>query len=325
MNINNDNALLAFKAVCNFINDLESEFGKRHKPLQLYKRLVKQTQICHEKIILKHLNIFNNFFVTNNEALMKQDPSKFNEKKIKYSERVYIDMELIFKIAADQETKDVIWKHILTIFAIIDPLSNAKETLKKMNNSESDFINKILTKIESSVKPDANPMEAVSHLMQSGVFNDMFNELKTQKLDFGKLLSSMQTMMLNMTNEMPQESKDSAKNLFSNILNSGTNNSDMTQQMLSLVTSFMSNNNSSEIKENSDMGQQMMGLFSSFMNNTTNNMSEKENSDMTQQMTSLFSSMMNKSNQQSDISEPNNMNQQIMSLMSSFTNNSETG
>jgi hypothetical protein len=206
MNVNEETALIAFKAICNFINDLESEFGKRHKPLKLYKRLINQTQICHDKIIKKHITLFHDFSMNNRDALLNSDDSKLQHKRIAYSERVYIDMDYIFRLA-DKETKDVIWKHILTISAIVDPSSRAKDILKKSveenkGTNEAEFLNNIISKVEQSVKPDANPMEAVSSIMQSGLFNELLNDLGSKKLDMGKLIGVVQGMVSNMSSQV---------------------------------------------------------------------------------------------------------------------------
>jgi hypothetical protein len=205
--MNEETSLIAFKAICNFVNDLESEYGNKHKPLKLYKRLVNHTQISHDKAIRKHLTIFNQFCMSNRDALTEQNSEKITQKKIVYSEKVFINMEQIFKMA-DKENAQIIWKHLLTISAIVDPTGKAKEILKKTLESgqtgqnESDFLTNIISKVESSVKPDSNPMEAVSSIMQSGIFNDMMSDLGSKKLDLNKLLGAVQGMVSNLSSQM---------------------------------------------------------------------------------------------------------------------------
>jgi hypothetical protein len=246
MNVSEETALIAFKAICNFINDLESEFGKRHKPLKLYKRLINHTQISHDAAIRKHLTIFYDFSMVNRDALTAQDPSKLVQTKLAYSERVFIDMEFVFR-NADSETTKVIWNHILTISAIVDPASKAKEILKKNNNAESDFLNKIITKVEGSVKSDANPMEALTSIMSSGLINDLVKDLQSEKLDMSKLLGVVQGMVTKMSSDGPGSGNDDAKN------------------MMSMVTNMMGS------LSNNGGPPDMMSMMSSFMNMTTNN------------------------------------------------------
>ena len=198
--MNEETSLIAFKAISIFVNDLDSAYGKKHKPLKLYKRLINQTQIAHDNAIRKHLTIFYDFCVANRDALSSQDASKLVQKKIDYSDKVHIDMGFILRIA-DSETLPIIWKHLLTISAILDPTGKAKEILKKSaeddksTKDETDFLTNIISKVESTVKPDANPMEAVSSIMQSGIFTEMMSDLGSKKLDLGKLLGAVQGMV----------------------------------------------------------------------------------------------------------------------------------
>jgi hypothetical protein len=108
---------------------------------------------------------------------------------------------------SDKETSVIIWKHLLTIWGLIDPLSQAKNTLKEMSvesdNKESNFLNSIIEKVESSVDPEkmngSNPMETINNLMQSGVFNELITGMQSGlsdgSLDMNKLMGSVQGMM----------------------------------------------------------------------------------------------------------------------------------
>ena len=48
---------------------------------------------------------------------------------LEYSDKVFINFSDIFK-ESDAETSNVIWNHLLTISALVDPSSKAKEILK---------------------------------------------------------------------------------------------------------------------------------------------------------------------------------------------------
>lgn len=251
--MNEETSLIAFKAVCNFVNDLEFEYGKRHKPLKLYKRLVNHTQISHDQAIRKHLGIFHDFCVENRDALLEQDKEKLVQKKIVYSDRVFIDMELIFRLA-DAETTPIIWKHLLTISAIVDPTGKAKEILKrakedgKASGDEADFLTNIISKVEKSVKPDANPMEAISSIMQSGIFTEMMSDLGSKKLDLSKLLGAVQGMVSTLGNQVGDDPEakqamgmlNNVSAMMGNMGNGGVNGAapDMSG-MLQMMTSMM--------------------------------------------------------------------------------------
>jgi hypothetical protein len=222
----NDTSLIAFKAIVNFINDLSEEYGKRHRSLKLYRRLINKTQISHDKAIEKHLKAFMGFCVTNREQILEKD-SDFKQPKISYSERVYVNMHEIFKIA-DRETAPIIWKHLLILSALLDPAGKAKEVLKKnaedgKNVNESEFLSNIISKVENNVNPDANPMEAVSSIMQSGVFNDLLGGMQggmeSGNLDISKLLGAVQGMVSSLGNQVGDDPE--AKNAMG-MLNSMT-------------------------------------------------------------------------------------------------------
>ena len=196
--------LLTFKSISKFINDLSEVFSNQQHALKLYQRLVNKTTINHDKAISKHIEAFKHFCMVNREALETKNIIKLVETKIEYSPRVFIDFGSIFRLS-DAETTEVIWKHLLTISAFVDPASRAKEILKKNSSGkESDFLANIIDKVEKNVDPNStNPMEAVTQIMQSGVFTDLLsgmnNGLQDGSLDLGKLMSTVQNLCTNLT------------------------------------------------------------------------------------------------------------------------------
>jgi len=246
--------LIAFKSICNFINNLSAEYGKKHKSLKLYNRLINKTQISHDQVIKKHISLFQKFCSENREALATQSREKLVEKKITYSDRVYVDMDLILGMA-DKETSSVIWKHLLTISAIVDPAGKAKEILRKnaedgkAGPSESNFLADIISKVEKNISPDANPMEAVSSIMQSGIFTDLMagmqSGLSNGQLDMGKLLGAVQGMMANMGEQAGDDPEaKNAMGMISNLMGTmtaggpgaGGNPPDMMQMMTTMMS-----------------------------------------------------------------------------------------
>lgn len=212
-------------------------FYKQHRPLKLYRRLINQTKITHEKPIKNHIDAFRNFCVANRDAITNKDSKKIVNPKISYSNRVYIDMREIFKIA-DRETTAVIWQHLLCISALVDPAGKAKEILKEnlaagiTGGDETNFLTDIIDKVESHVDPDANPMEAVSSIMKSGIFTDLIGGmnqgLSEGSLDLGKLMGAVQGMVGQLgdkTGGDPQA--EGAMNMLSTMVgNLGTANGD---------------------------------------------------------------------------------------------------
>jgi hypothetical protein len=202
--------VVIFKTISNFVFDLSSFYGKKQRSLLLYKRLIEKTTLVHETTINKHIELFKKFCISNREAIQNQDHTKLADNFITYSEKVFIDMKNIFELA-DNESKNVIWKHLLTITAFVDPSSNAKKLLKEMSEdskskgesgNEANFLSNIIEKVEKNIDPEEaskNPMAAVSSIMSSGVFTDLISNMQSGiekgDLDLGKLMGTVQGML----------------------------------------------------------------------------------------------------------------------------------
>lgn len=157
---------------------------------------------------------------------------------ITYSPKVFIDMNFIFSLEMDDETSNAIWSHLLTILAILLPETNAKEILKnKDSNSnsnsimkfegegeEEDFLNNIISKVEKHVNTDTtNPQEAIASIMSSGMITDLVsslnNGLSSGKIDIGKMMSSVQKMVGNISGEAGNDpSTSDAMSMLTNMM-----------------------------------------------------------------------------------------------------------
>lgn len=199
-----DTSLITFKAISNFTTALGDEFSNQQRPLKLYCHLINKTTLSHTKAIQNHITTFYDFCKANREALVAKDASKLEAKTISYSSKVYIEMDKIFDLA-DQETRDIIWSHLLTISALVDPAGKAKQVLEEQKNksgsagTEVDFLTNIIGKVEEHVDPNGNPMDAVASIMKSGVFTDlvqgMGNGLQDGSLDLSKLMGTVQNLV----------------------------------------------------------------------------------------------------------------------------------
>ena len=230
-----DTSLIIFKAISNFTNCLCEVFGENHRCLKLYAHLINKTTIVHEKPIMKHIESFRTFCISNREAIENKDYTMFELENITYSDKVYISISEILR-DADRETSSVIWKHILTLSALLDPAGKAREILKKSSsedgNIEANFLENIIEKVEKNVDPNANPMEAISSIMQSGVFQELVSGMgdgvQNGNLDIGKLLGTVQKMVGGLDGGSEGEGLDSTMNLMSTMmanLNTGAGDS----------------------------------------------------------------------------------------------------
>ena len=248
-----DTSLVTFKAISNFTSALASTFGDSHRPLKLYCHLISKTKIAHEKPIQKHMSAFKNFCTKNRQSILTKNVDSISGKII-YSERVYIDIKDILE-NSDTVTKNIIWTHLLTISALVDPSGNAKKILKQNNKpgKEVNFLSGIMSSVEEHVDPDSsNPMEAVGNIMKSGVFTDliqgMTEGLSDGSLDMGKLMGEVG----NMVGKLSEDAGDQS---------GGKEAVDMLNKMMS----GMGNTEQSDGDEPPDLGGMMAGMMSGMM------------------------------------------------------------
>lgn len=227
---NTDYNLIAFKAISDFVKELGDNFGDKNHSLKLYEHLINKTTLAHDKAISKHIDAFRDFCISNREAFTNKDVSKLKITKVEYSTRVYIDFAVVFK-EADSDSQNIIWKHLLTISALVDPAGQAKKILQQNKDSskEANFLSDIIEKVEANVNKNANPLEAVGTLMSSGVFNDLIsgmnNGIQSGELDLGKLMGTVQTMCSSLTGNMGGETntKDNPMNMINNLVSGMSN------------------------------------------------------------------------------------------------------
>jgi len=205
-----DKTALAFNTICNFIRDVNASFGTKQKALMLYGHLIEKTGLIHIEPVRKHIQIFQAFVKENEDAILGRKRNLVRVGKIVYSERVWIDLAAIFQMA-DREEELIIWNHLLTISAILNPDGKAKQVLKDLKNkpstgSEDNFLKNIMEKIGDQIQStngeEVNPMQMIGSMMSSGVFNEIFQGLSSGmsdgNMDIGKMMSSMQSMMSNL-------------------------------------------------------------------------------------------------------------------------------
>lgn len=226
-----DSNLITFKGIINFINDLNSLFGESQHSLKLYHHLITKTTFAHNKPILKHIEAFTNYCVSNNEAIMAKDKNRLNNDNIQYSERVYINIRSLFfpkRNPIDYETEEAIWKHLIYLSARTNPNEGALRMLKSVVESKSsggerkeadsggininiggdgkekEFLTNIMNKVENCIDPNTtNPLQAISTIMSSGLLtelvNDMGQGIENGSINLNSLMGTVQSMVTNMS------------------------------------------------------------------------------------------------------------------------------
>lgn len=198
--------VLAFNAISTFVKSLGENFGASQHSLALYARLIEHMNLSQVSAISKVVNQFIKYISQNQEAIESRNVSKLKLNSIQYSDKVFINMKDIFS-RADSETQEIIWKHLLTIYGIVYPDSQAKDILKRMNNQtktpESELINDMVQKIvpHLSQQDESNPMQAIMGLMSSGVFTDLVQTMQkgmdNGNIDMNNLMGQVTTMFAN--------------------------------------------------------------------------------------------------------------------------------
>ena len=321
------NQLVAFKSIANFINDLADVFGDEFNNLKLYSHLIGKTTLSHEKAIEKHVNSFKDFATTNRDGIEKKDISLFVDTEIKYSPNVFLDIKYIFD-KADTDTTEIIWQHILTISAVVDPTGHAKKILREENSTnptnETEFLSDIIDKIETNVG-DTNvndPMSAVNEIMKSGVFSELIqgmgSGIQNGNLDMNKLMGTVQNMMTKIQDDPEPNINSVLSGLQADICetsdgdNGNVNDTKATPIMndedINNITSMMQPmlKNMTESMNNNDGGEpDIMAMFGPVMNMMTQNMAQGMAGDPTGSLPQMSNSIEDTINAQLEQSKQN--------------------
>jgi len=207
-----DSIIKSFTTILNFVKELNDCFGYKHKNIHSYYKLMKKTQIGNKVIMEKHASIFKEYCDNNSEFINKKDVSLIKNDNISFSDKVYLNIKELI-IESDQETKNVIFKHLQVIYYLLNPNNDTKLALTSKSNgkNETNFIKSFMTKIEDEFKSNQfdDPLTATMTLLQNGIFTDMMNsmtkELSSGNLDVSNLLGSVQGMMTEIKGELDPE------------------------------------------------------------------------------------------------------------------------
>jgi hypothetical protein len=212
-----------FQTILDFVTNLQEYFGNsKHvsvHSLNLYNRLISKMGFKDDDLILRHIEVFKVFCIQNRECIREQR-TDFTTK-IVFSEKIYIDLEYIFK-HADIDTTKIIWEYILAISAFVDPENKTKQLLKdliKDDNNENNFIVDMISQLGSSgaVGGNGNPMEMIGSLMNSDLFSTIMSSMDSKvengNLDLSKLMGSVVGIVNNVKNEIEKSNDPMLKNL----------------------------------------------------------------------------------------------------------------
>ena len=207
-----------FSKILAFVNELNRNFGNKHKNLGLYYTFLKEkTPLSNKKAISKQNEVFKKFLENNREAVLNMDIKLLKDDNISFSEKVYINLKQLLK--ENKDAVEVIFKHLQLISALLLEDNTMVEALKE--DRESKFLDKYVSKIDELFKNTngvEDPMAAAMNLLQSGALSDMTKELKDGKLNVGKLISSLQEKMKSTASEIGSAAQTEEASQIPNIL-----------------------------------------------------------------------------------------------------------
>ena len=243
--------LYAFQIMIDFVSDIKNCFGDKKTPkikaFNLYHRLISKMSFEDKSLITKHIELFKHFCVGNREAIQSKNTS-FVIREIKFTDRIYIDMCYIFKLAeSDTSTENTLWEYIWSLSALLDSQSKTKQLLSSAQlpqydsastgnstGNEGNFLAGMMKTLGTSLGemntsecahqvPPTNPMEMMAGLMNSdllsGLMNSVHSNLESGKIDLGKLMGTMQTMVKSVQTEIEKTDDPMLKNMDSMLTN----------------------------------------------------------------------------------------------------------
>ena len=208
-----------FSKILAFVNELNRNFGNKHKNLGLYYTFLKEkTPLSNKKAISKQNDVFKKFLENNREAVLNMDIKLLKHENIAFSEKVYINLKQL--LTENKDAVEVIFKHLQLISALLLEDNTMIEALKE--DKESKFLDKYVSKIDELFKNTngvEDPMAAAMSLLQSGALSDMTRELKDGKLNVGKLITSLQEKMKTTASEISTSAPSSEQpNVLDNLM-----------------------------------------------------------------------------------------------------------
>lgn len=213
-----------FNTLKRFVHEMAS-FFEEDLSLKLYNHLLKKTTLKNRAPVARHVKLFEEFCVANRKQIVESNTA-LTLSRIEYSSRVYIDFSKIFQDISSEvnaaDTQAILFEHLLVLSMVFDPEGKASDVLKAKKAdstpeelrelfNDNPFLSDMMQKVESQVKPGANPMEAMTTMMSSGLLQELVSgmqeNIENGDLDMEQLMSSVQKM----TSSLPPEQLQALK------------------------------------------------------------------------------------------------------------------
>ena len=231
MELSAERRVKAFEVIKGFVI-LARGILKVSKATALWDRLLKKNDVVSEKIITKSIKAFTRF-CTQYGANIRSERLDFpKETKIRYSEIIFIDVNLLLKYS-DEDDKVAVKEYFLTLSALLIKDEESLSLLNTINslkaadeeresagqsqvfqnfNSKSlgidtttpagEFFGGILDKVGNVFKDGgdmSNPMTAITKLMSSGLMTDVTSgassKINNGELSVGEIFGCLQQVV----------------------------------------------------------------------------------------------------------------------------------
>jgi hypothetical protein len=183
---------LAFDSILNFLSDLAEAFPESSaKP---YFEYISDIKAGDKDKQTATVNLFHDFCASNRDEIIKGSLEEIKDSTFSFGDSKSFDLREVFGDAAFAANKDIILKHLLTISALVDKDSNAKQVLISMEResifndpSISGLFGKITEDIEKQdLAGTTDPMKMIENLMKSESFGTLVSSL-TSKVQNGEI------------------------------------------------------------------------------------------------------------------------------------------
>ena len=201
--------LQVFQIITDFVGNLHEFFGEKKsnysgsRALVMYNRLISKMTFNDQDMILRHIDVFRQFCKGNRERILARN-SEFNTPMISFTEKIYINMNHIFK-TADKDTSQVIWEYLLSIAAHVDPESGSKDILKQLQTvqpqEQSPFAG--LAGLDPSML--SGMMSMMSTMLPAGggdSVNSLLETVQNSNIDFDAIGKTLTGVVETVKNEL---------------------------------------------------------------------------------------------------------------------------
>ena len=187
----------------------------------MYPKSIAGEKMELEDIFQRHIECFTEFCKANRSQILEKS-TDLAQKRIVFSEQIYIDMEYVFSKSDKDGNTDTLFEYLLAILAYVDPdektlgllrkkkmpnnMEEGLELIKSMNMDAPEMkqIQDAIQELAKSVDIEdmtENPMAMIGKLLQSKDFTNVVNRVTTMvennDIDIASLVNTATTMAKN--------------------------------------------------------------------------------------------------------------------------------